>query len=189
MTDNEVVTRIARKIRATRLEKKLTIQQLANRTHVSKGLLSKIENMRTVPSLPVFVTLIQSLDVSLKDFFRDLPTSDGKRYQVIRKQHCADQLTNGQGVVSHHHVLFQSISDCTLEASVVSIGGPYSGRVSTGMGHVFAFLLSGSCQFVIDSDTITLNEGDAISFDGATDRSIRSEVTTSILQFTFATSR
>jgi transcriptional regulator with XRE-family HTH domain len=189
MTDNDVVTRIARKIRATRLEKKLTIQQLANRTRVSKGLLSKIENMRTVPSLPVFVTLIQSLDVSLKDFFRDLPTNDGKGYQLIRKQHYLDQNTNGHGGINHHHILLQNISDSTMEASLVSIDGPYSGRVSTGMGYVFAFLLSGSCQFVIDSDTITLNEGDAISFDGTTDRSIRSEVTTSILQFTFASSR
>jgi len=189
MTDNEVVTRIARKIRATRLEKKLTIQQLANRTHVSKGLLSKIENMRTVPSLPVFVTLIQSLDVSLKDFFRDLPTGDGKRYQLIRKQHYVDQHTNGLGGVNQHHILLQSMSDCTMEASLVSICAPYSGKISAGMGHVFAFLLSGSCQFVIDSDTITLNEGDAISIDGATDRSIKSDVTTSILQFTFASSR
>ena len=189
MTDNEVVTRIARKIRATRLEKKLTIQQLANRTRVSKGLLSKIENMRTVPSLPVFVTLIQSLDVSLKDFFRDLPTSDGKSYQLIRKQHYLDQHTNGHGGINHHHILLQSISVCTMEASVVSIGGPYSGKITTGKGYVFAFLLSGSCQFVIDNDTITLTEGDAISFDGTTDHSIRSDATAWILQFTFASSR
>ena len=65
MVDNQVVSRIAQKIRSTRLEKNLTIQQLATRTHVSKGLLSKIENSRTIPSLPVFVTLIQSLEISL----------------------------------------------------------------------------------------------------------------------------
>ena len=53
----------------------------------------------------------------------------------------------------------------------------------------FCFFAVGLCQFVIDGDTITLNEGDAISFDGTTDRSIRSEVTTSILHFTFASSR
>ena len=189
MIDNEVVTRIARKIRATRLEKKLTIQQLANRTRVSKGLLSKIENMRTVPSLPVFVTLIQSLDVSLKDFFRDLPTNDGKGYQLIRKQHYLDQNTNGHSGISHHHILLQSICDGTMEASLVSIGGPDSGKISTGMGYVFMFLLSGSCQLVINGEALTLNEGDAISFDGTTDHSIRSDMTTSILQFNFATSR
>jgi transcriptional regulator with XRE-family HTH domain len=42
-TGIKVVTRIEKKIRATRLEKKLTIQHLATRTNVSKGLLSKID--------------------------------------------------------------------------------------------------------------------------------------------------
>lgn len=189
MVDNEVVTRIARKIRATRLEKKLTIQQLANRTRVSKGLLSKIENMRTVPSLPVFVTLIQSLDVSLKDFFKDLATNDGKGYQLMRRQHYMDQNTNGHGGINHHHILLQSIPDSTMEVSLISIAGPENGKISTGMGYVFMFLLSGSCQLIINGDALMLDEGDAISFDGTSDHSIRSDVTTLILQFTFATSR
>ncbi|MBX2944215.1 MAG: helix-turn-helix transcriptional regulator [Cyclobacteriaceae bacterium] len=85
MIDNEVVSRIAQKIRATRLEKNLTIQQLANRTKVSKGLLSKIENSRTLPSLPVFITLIQSLDISLKEFFSEMVLLNGKDYLVVKK--------------------------------------------------------------------------------------------------------
>jgi transcriptional regulator with XRE-family HTH domain len=189
MVDNEVVTRIARKIRATRLEKKLTIQQLANRTHVSKGLLSKIENMRTVPSLPVFVTLIQSLDVSLRDFFKDLPMNDVKGYQVMRRQQYLDQHLNEQPGINHRHILLQSIPESTMEASIVWIAGQNSGKISTVMGYVFMFLLSGSGHFAIDGDAITLNEGDAISFDGKADISVRSDVTTSILQFTFANSK
>lgn len=189
MVDNEVVSRIARKIRATRLEKKLTIQQLANRTRVSKGLLSKIENMRTVPSLPVFVTLIQSLDVSLRDFFKDLPLNDGKGYQLVRKRQYLDQHSNGNGGINHHHILLQSLPDATMVASLLSIGGGASGKISTGTGYVFLFLLSGSCQFVIEGETITLDEGDAISFDAAADNLISSDVTTSILQLTFANSK
>ncbi len=73
MINNEVVSRIAQKIRSTRLKKNLTIQELADRTKVTKGLLSKIENSRTIPSLPVFVQLIQSLDISLKEFDASAP--------------------------------------------------------------------------------------------------------------------
>jgi transcriptional regulator with XRE-family HTH domain len=70
MIDNQVVSRIAQKIRSMRLERNLTIQELATRMQVSKGLISKIENLKTIPSLPVFVTLIQSLEFPLKNFFR-----------------------------------------------------------------------------------------------------------------------
>ena len=81
MANDATVIRIAEKIRIIRLRKKLTIQQLADRTKLTKGLISKIENSRTVPSLPVFVGLIRALDVPLKVFFEDI-TLTGKDVEV-----------------------------------------------------------------------------------------------------------
>lgn len=72
MIHDETVILIAQKIRTVRLQKKLTIQQLADRAKLTKGLISKIENSRTVPSLPVFVGLIRALEIPLKDFFDDI---------------------------------------------------------------------------------------------------------------------
>jgi transcriptional regulator with XRE-family HTH domain len=183
MVDNDVVARIAKKIRATRLEKKLTIQQLANRTRVSKGLLSKIENMRTVPSLPVFVTLIQSLEVSLKDFFKDLIQADGQVYQLVRKEDYNDQPAPGHNGISHHQILLQCVRDSNLKITLISLEAGNSGKISTGNDCVIVFLLSGSCQLRMNDEEVTLNEGDVISFDGSTDHLVKSEVSTSMLQF------
>jgi len=189
MVDNDVVARIAKKIRATRLEKKLTIQQLANRTRVSKGLLSKIENMRTVPSLPVFVTLIQSLDVSLRDFFKDLVLTDGKGYQLIRKEHYMSQPDKSHAGINRHHLILQNIYDSTLEVAIVSLGPGDRGKFPTSSGYVFLFVISGSCHIEIGDDDVTLNEGDVMWFECSTDRSVKTDVSTTMLQFTFATSR
>ena len=175
MIDNDVVARIVKKIRATRLEKKLTIQQLANRTRVSKGLLSKI-------------ALSQSLDVSLRDFFKDLVLTDGKGCQMIRREQYLSQPDKHNGT-RHHHILWQNLSDSTMEAAIVSIEGGESVKVSTGSGYVFLYAISGSCLCEICDDTVTLNEGDAMCFERSVDRSFKSEVTTTILQFTFATSK
>jgi len=95
--------------------------------------------MRTVPSLPVFVTLIQSLDISLRDFFKDLPMTDGKGYQLIKREHYLDQHKNGQSGINLHHILLQSIPDSTMEASLLSIAGGDSGKISTGIAFVFMF--------------------------------------------------
>jgi transcriptional regulator with XRE-family HTH domain len=181
MVDNDVVTRIAKKIRATRLEKKLTIQQLANRTRVSKGLLSKIENMRTVPSLPVFVTLIQSLDVSLKDFFKDLVLNDGTGCELIRKEDYITRTHRQSKGINCHHILFHNTGESTMEVATISIDGGESGKISTG-GYVICFMLSGSCQFHVNGDVVTLNEGDLIGLNGSTNPVIKSDVTTSMLQ-------
>lgn len=67
-----MVPKIAENIKAIRLKKNLTIKQLAEKTRVTKGLLSKIENSRTIPSLPVFVQILKSLDISFQDFFQGL---------------------------------------------------------------------------------------------------------------------
>jgi transcriptional regulator with XRE-family HTH domain len=58
-----------------RQEKNLTLSQVAFKVNVSKGLLSKIENGHTVPSLPVLLQLIKCLEVNPSYFFTRMEKS------------------------------------------------------------------------------------------------------------------
>ncbi|MBK6946918.1 MAG: helix-turn-helix transcriptional regulator [Haliscomenobacter sp.] len=49
-----LISGIGKKLRAVRMERKIKLTALANKAGVSKGLLSKIENGRTVPSSRCF---------------------------------------------------------------------------------------------------------------------------------------
>lgn len=167
MIDNEVVLRIAQKIRSTRLEKNMTIQQLATRTKVSKGLLSKIENSRTVPSLPVFITLIQSLDISLKDFFRDMVLVTGKNYLLVKKDQYASVEREGRTGFNYQYILSQTLTTCTLEAVLLELEPGATGRPSTTDGYEFKYIISGSCEYQINNETLALEEGDSIYFDAS----------------------
>jgi len=62
-------------LKTIRKEKKLTLSQLAESIEVSKGLLSKIENGHTVPSLPVLLQLIKYLEISPSYFFARMEES------------------------------------------------------------------------------------------------------------------
>ena len=167
MIDNQVVSRIAQKIRTTRLEKNLTIQELATRTHVSKGLLSKIENSRTIPSLPVFVTLIQSLDISLKEFFQDMVLANGKNYLLVRKDQYAPLEREPTSGVTYQFILSQNVANCTMEIVLMSIESGSKGKTSTANGYKFHYVISGSCDYTINNDTFSLEEGDSLYFDAA----------------------
>lgn len=79
MEDNTIF-KISSKIKEIRKEKGITIQELADRAGVSKGLISQIENNRTVPSLLVLVNIISSLHVDLNDFSKIL---NRERRQVL----------------------------------------------------------------------------------------------------------
>ena len=81
---NEVLLQISSKLKDYRKSKGITIQQLADRAQVSKGLISQIENNRTIPSLLVLINLIRSLGVDLNDFFADVEQASEAKVLVKR---------------------------------------------------------------------------------------------------------
>jgi transcriptional regulator with XRE-family HTH domain len=167
MIDNQVVSRIAEKIRSTRLEKNLTIQQLASRTHVSKGLLSKIENSRTIPSLPVFVTLIQSLEISLKEFFQDMVLVNGKNYLLVKKNQYTPLQREASSGLNDHFILSQNVTNCTMEIVLLTVETGTRGKLSTTNGYKFNYIVSGNCEYIINNDILDLAEGDSLYFDAS----------------------
>jgi DNA-binding XRE family transcriptional regulator len=63
---------IANQVRARRQEVGLTLVQVAERTGISKGMLSKIENAQTSPSLTTLARLATALDMPVTSLFRGL---------------------------------------------------------------------------------------------------------------------
>lgn len=71
-SDREKVLEVAigREVRAFRKQKEITVAELATMTGLSIGMLSKIENGNTSPSLSTLQTLANALSVPLTSFFR-----------------------------------------------------------------------------------------------------------------------
>src|SRR4029077_12501761 len=68
----ELILLLGDKIKSKRSQKNVTLEELAAKAGVSKGLISQIENNRTVPSLPVLFNIIHSLEEDIKSFFEDM---------------------------------------------------------------------------------------------------------------------
>lgn len=91
----DILIQISNKIKEARKNKKITVQQLANDADVSKGLISHIENNRTIPSLPVLMKIVLALNFDLTDFFKGISTNNNhekvfiirsKEYQSFNKE-------------------------------------------------------------------------------------------------------
>lgn len=63
--------KIGYKIKALRVAKNLTQEELANRAELSKGFISQVERDLTSPSIATLVDILQCLGTNLKDFFND----------------------------------------------------------------------------------------------------------------------
>lgn len=62
---------IGHQLRALRMQKGLTQEELAERTDLSKGYISQLENDLSSPSLDTFFDLLEVLGCSPKDFFEE----------------------------------------------------------------------------------------------------------------------
>ena len=85
--DNDLLAAIGRQVRTIRLQKKLTIAQLAAEAEISSGMLSKIENGQTSPSLATLQVLSQAMSIPLTFLF--------KGYEEVRE---ATHVKAGDGV-------------------------------------------------------------------------------------------
>lgn len=165
MVERESVLQIAEKIKEARLAKGYTLQQLAQRCSISKGLLSKIENSRTIPSLPVFIGIVQALDLSLKQFFEGMVFQNGKTYLHIPAADYKPLVKEDRPGFAYQFILTQPVPACGLEAVLLTVEPNTTGQPTSTDGFEFKYILSGSCDYQIQNEIVHLAQGDTIYFD------------------------
>ena len=158
---------IGKRIKEIRKNGNSTISEIAQKAGVTSGLISRIENGRTIPSLPVLLKIISSLEIEVTDFFKGMPQTNGAGYIVSRKEENSiiEKEDDALGF-TYTYIFGKQLSSLGFETVLLQIE-PNSkrGKVTTD-AFEFKYVLSGECNYVIGEDEICLREGDSIFFDG-----------------------
>ncbi|HBH22859.1 MAG TPA: DNA-binding protein [Cytophagales bacterium] len=158
---------IGKHIKTIRKEKGKTISETANGADVSSGLISRIENGRTIPSLPVLLKIIESLDIEVSDFFREMPHANGSGFIVSRKEdnEIIEKEDEAIGFV-YKHIFGKQLSSLGFDSVLLEVQpGSKRNKVTTD-AYEFKYVLTGECHYIIGDDEVLLHEGDSIFFDG-----------------------
>ena len=158
---------MGKRIREIRKEKNLTINTVATDAEVSNGLISRVENGRTIPSLPVLLNIINALEVEVATFFNSLPASGKVPFVVSRaaENSVIEKEIEAKGL-EYKYIFGKSLSSIAFEAVLLEIQpGSQRDKVETD-AYEFKYMLSGQCVYVIGDEEVTLYEGDSIFFDG-----------------------
>ncbi|MBN8575432.1 MAG: helix-turn-helix transcriptional regulator [Cytophagales bacterium] len=164
---DELIGRIGKRIKALRKVRGLTLQALSERARITKGLLSKIENSRTIPSLPVFLQVVRSLEVTTQDFFEDLKLVQGKSYLLIRKSDYQPVQKEERPGFFYQSVLTQHLQPNTMDVVLLSIEPRTQSQATTTDGFEFKHIISGRCLYRIEDEELLLQEGDSLYFDAS----------------------
>jgi len=165
--ENVLEVAIGHEVRAFRKKLGITVADLAATTNISLGMLSKIENGNTSPSLTTLQALAQALGVPVTAFFR--------RFEEVRN---ASFVKAGEGVelerrgtrAGHQYNLLghvgQNASGVVVEPYLISLNAD-SDVFPTFQheGLEFLYMLEGSVQYRHGDKLYPMQPGDSLFFD------------------------
>ncbi|MDM1293073.1 helix-turn-helix transcriptional regulator [Sphingobacterium sp. N143] len=166
MEDNTIF-KISFKIKEIRKEKGITIQEVANKAGVSKGLISQIENNRTIPSLLVLINIINALEVDLNEFFKDFNSELDAGPVIVRKKDSYTSFEKEQAVGFHYKRIFTStLESSTMDIVLLELLPDAERPMVVTEAYEYKYIISGQVEYSFPDQKITLEEGDSIFFNG-----------------------
>lgn len=165
--EEDILIQISNRIKERRREKNITVQELAIRANVSKGLISQIENSRTIPSLIVLIDIIKALEIDLNEFFKDMRSKNDHLPVLVKRKHEYDHFEKEHADGFHYQRIFtQSISQSTVDIVILELEPDATRPLVETEAFEYKYILSGQVAYQFNDDTITLNQGDSMLFDG-----------------------
>ncbi len=158
---------ISKKIKKKRVEKELTVQELANKSGVTKGMISQIENGRSIPSLPVLLKIIASLDIAINDFFADMVADAKDEPVIIRKQEQYEDFQKEDAIgFFYRRILVQNVPTATVDFVLLTLEPGATRPLVQTAALEFKYIISGQVEYEINGQNFQLSEGDSIFFNG-----------------------
>ncbi|EHQ25605.1 helix-turn-helix domain-containing protein [Mucilaginibacter paludis] len=165
--EQDVLIQISHRIKERRREKNLTIQELADKASVSKGLISQIENSRTIPSLMVLIEIIKGLDVDLNKFFKDISFPSGQALAVIKRKEEYEPFEKESAIGFRYHRIFtQNINPSTVDIVLLELEPNATRPMVQTEAFEYKYIISGQIEYQFNDARYQLNAGDSILFDG-----------------------
>lgn len=155
------MVKLGRILKRARLEKKMTLEDVASRCGYSKALISRIENNNVSPSIESLTKIAGVLEIPLYDIFASLPLeepvvlrrADRTRFQVSEGDFSMEFLVPNPQNVSMLPMLYSGTP-----------GSHSRDRMSEHPGQEWAIILKGSAEVTIGDKRYLLKEGDSIYF-------------------------
>lgn len=163
----DTLVQISNKIKEKRREKNITVQELADRANVSKGLISQIENSRTIPSLIVLIDIIKALSIDLNEFFKDFRNNFGHQMVLVKKasEYHAFEKEDAEGFL-YQRIFTQSVNKGTVDIVLLELEPNANRPMVETEAYEYKYIISGKVSYLIDEQQYELSAGDSLLFDG-----------------------
>ncbi len=160
------VHNIGSQIRFLRKNAGYKLVEIAEKAHVSKGLLSKVENGHTIPSLPVLLSIIHSLGMEPDSFFKSMHNTPSPSFTHIKElEHKTNRSSNhGDHSLSTIYVHHHEKNNFTLQLLEIPPQNQKK-QFNSPTLQVF-YLLAEKIDCIIGKEERSLEKGDSLIIQG-----------------------
>ncbi len=165
------------KVRRLRRRRKLTLQNVADMTGLSKSLLSQVENNITAPPIATLLKISKTLVVNIGYFFWS--SESDQNIVVVRRKERHGPIRREHHEASETGYIYESLAypmvDKSMEPFLVEIQPREVERLVflNHRGEEFLFVLDGEVEFRGGDRVIALAKGDSIYFDSSIPHALR----------------
>ncbi len=158
---------VGKRIKELRQSKDLKLTDVAISANISKGLLSRVENGRTIPSLPVLFSIISALKESPAAFFENIDYVTNQPFYMLikRENYTAIQKEDSTGY-NYFNIMSQSFKDVTFNAVLLTLDPNAKRDLVTTDGMEYIYLIDGEIEYRLNDVLLTMEKGDSLFFDG-----------------------
>jgi transcriptional regulator with XRE-family HTH domain len=165
--EDDILIQISNRIKERRRERNITVQELASLANVSKGLISQIENSRTIPSLIVLIDIIKALEIDLNEFFKDIRTKSKLSPILIKRKEEYEHFEKEHATGFHYQrILTRVINHSTVDIVILNLEPNAIRPLVETDAFEYKYIISGSIEYQFNEEKIQLNQGDSMLFDG-----------------------
>ncbi len=162
---------IGMKIRRLRQERRMTLQDLADATGLSKPLLSQIENEQVIPPLATLLRISKAFKVDLQSFFQEEGTNEKcvlTRAGESRRMHRRTTPDHDSPPYAYHSLAFGK-KHRNMEPFLVEFEKRrwHEDLQVCHEGEEFLFLLEGELEFHYGGKVMTMEPGDSVYYDSS----------------------
>jgi transcriptional regulator with XRE-family HTH domain len=161
-----IESKIGRRIKASRINKKFTLEQLADQTGFTKGYLSRIENSEKSPPLDTLGIIARVLGITISFLVGEEEqkaslgmVKKGERPLIARK---------GTAFEYSYEAVAHTFPNKKMEPFILTLPlRPKKKTTSQHEGEELLFVLEGTMKFLHGNREYIVEEGDCIYFDSS----------------------
>jgi transcriptional regulator with XRE-family HTH domain len=157
---------IGRRIRASRINKKFTLEQLANQTGFTKGYLSRIEKSQKSPPLSTLgiIARVLGLTISFLVGEEEQQTSFG----MVKKGERPLVTRKGTSLDYSYEAVAHTFPNKKMDPFILTLPlKPKKKTIHQHEGEEILFVLEGTMKFLHGNQEYIVEEGDCIYFDSS----------------------